>query len=835
MKFSLRINSVHVLAVVVCLAALICASCATQVVLKKAGKLESEGRYGEAYTNIVQALQGHPTSKDLMSEKERVGALFTAQLLRDEGQTATNNLIRRIQLLETAGSIGVTNQGEIAVSLDRLRSLRKSLSAQADDLTNSTDLAVMVQTAKSLLVYADVDSDLRDKVQSPSAADHAEKLLLQLVAANDLRRARSCGKNAQDVWGISEITGIVVGVEADLLRSCLRSLVPESSQDQSLGNKTVRRLIDVLFNPGDIAALDAYQKDRNALTKADLPDAKVFLLGALSKQESNYFHADIVPATVFGRDHYISVSGTNCADFLVEFNVTDAAYGLKTEDHAVYSRYYAGDTQVHNPDYDRIAVAYQQAQSAQMSANYAQQVNPNVVNMIIAIKTAKNANEIATLLANTPRYNSVPVYQDYELKQRDVTTVCHFQAELAVVDSGDGSNVWSQIIDTNRSYAFKETIGAHPQDHDGYRNEAMPAGWAESCLEKCVASELNGAVSSLSDGYTMATVHKIVEIQKGGRDAAAVEMALALAFQTEGSQPIGEGKVGGWRSEPGMVALQHEVERLAFDHEKAPSLDLGSNIVRQVMLRLGSLLGAQSSEVRDEVANANPLEFRQSETQMPRPTNTAVMASIFSGQIKNSPSGAHVNAKIKPAFEATVTVYTDQGSGSGFVISTNGYLVTNHHVVQGASRVLVAGQDGRKITAEIVESNAARDLAILKVSGRDWTPVQLGDMDSVGVGDNVYAIGSPGGIDTVLEFTATRGIVSSIREFPSPANPNVQVQYIQTDAAINSGNSGGPLLNDAGKVIGINSEKIVGVGKQGLGFAISVDELKKLYFRYLNN
>ena len=108
-------------------------------------------------------------------------------------------------------------------------------------------------------------------------------------------------------------------------------------------------------------------------------------------------------------------------------------------------------------------------------------------------------------------------------------------------------------------------------------------------------------------------------------------------------------------------------------------------------------------------------------------------------------------------------------------------------------------------------------------------------MDNVGMGDTVFAIGSPGGVDTVLEFTATRGIVSSVREFPSTANPNINVQYIQTDAAINSGNSGGPLVNDAGKVIGVNSSKIVGVGKQGLGFAISVDEIKKLYFRYLNN
>lgn len=104
------------------------------------------------------------------------------------------------------------------------------------------------------------------------------------------------------------------------------------------------------------------------------------------------------------------------------------------------------------------------------------------------------------------------------------------------------------------------------------------------------------------------------------------------------------------------------------------------------------------------------------------------------------------------------------------------------------------------------------------------------------VGDSVYALGSPGGAqDTLLEFTATKGVVSGIRDFPSEANPNVNVQYLQTDAAINAGNSGGPLVNEAGRVIGVNTSKIVGASTQGLGFAVSIDEVKKLFYRYLAN
>ena len=86
-----------------------------------------------------------------------------------------------------------------------------------------------------------------------------------------------------------------------------------------------------------------------------------------------------------------------------------------------------------------------------------------------------------------------------------------------------------------------------------------------------------------------------------------------------------------------------------------------------------------------------------------------------------------------------------------------------------------------------------------------------------------------------MQQTVTRGVVSGIRDFASEANANIKVEYIQTDAAINAGNSGGPLVNEAGKVIGVNTLKLVGRGVEGLSFAISINEVKKLFFRYLGN
>jgi serine protease Do len=114
--------------------------------------------------------------------------------------------------------------------------------------------------------------------------------------------------------------------------------------------------------------------------------------------------------------------------------------------------------------------------------------------------------------------------------------------------------------------------------------------------------------------------------------------------------------------------------------------------------------------------------------------------------------------------------------------------------------------------------------------------LQLGDIDAIKIGEPAYAIGSPGGSDNaVLQQTVTRGIVSGVRDFASEANANIKVEYIQTDAAVNAGNSGGPLVNEAGRVIGVNTHKLVGRGVEGLSFAISVNEVRKLYFRYLSN
>jgi putative serine protease PepD len=176
---------------------------------------------------------------------------------------------------------------------------------------------------------------------------------------------------------------------------------------------------------------------------------------------------------------------------------------------------------------------------------------------------------------------------------------------------------------------------------------------------------------------------------------------------------------------------------------------------------------------------------------------------------------------------------TQQGTatGSGFVVSSDGYIVTNDHVVDGASSVKVKVGDGKTMDAKVVGTDASTDLALLKVDASNLTPLTLGDSGQVEVGDPAYAIGNPYGLDRTL----TTGVISALqREISSPNGYTIN-DVLQTDAAINPGNSGGPLFNSAGQVIGVNSQiETSGSssggegGNVGIGFAIPSNTVKSV-------
>lgn len=172
-----------------------------------------------------------------------------------------------------------------------------------------------------------------------------------------------------------------------------------------------------------------------------------------------------------------------------------------------------------------------------------------------------------------------------------------------------------------------------------------------------------------------------------------------------------------------------------------------------------------------------------------------------------------------------------QGSGSGVIFREDGYIVTNNHVIKGASSLIVSLADGRDVEATVIGADEATDLAVIKIEADNLTVASFGDSDALQVGELVVAIGNPLGSD--FARTVTDGIVSGKDRTLKVGDQTYQL--LQTNAAINSGNSGGALVNSTGQVIGINSVKVEQAGVEGLGFAIPINEAKPIIEELMNN
>nr|WP_083466334.1 trypsin-like peptidase domain-containing protein [Kibdelosporangium sp. MJ126-NF4] len=225
------------------------------------------------------------------------------------------------------------------------------------------------------------------------------------------------------------------------------------------------------------------------------------------------------------------------------------------------------------------------------------------------------------------------------------------------------------------------------------------------------------------------------------------------------------------------------------------------------------------------------------------PSSAPISQSV--GNNKATDVSAIADKVLPSVVQVNVRSGNAQGLGSGVILTADGRILTNNHVVAGASQVTVTTNDGRTYQAKVVGTDAASDLAVLQLQGASGlTPAALGDSGAVKIGDQVVAIGSPGG----LQGTVTTGIVSALNRdvnvsedegrgnpYASNNNGGEQTTYkaIQTDASINQGNSGGPLVNSAGQIIGINSAIYSPVstpdgkaGSVGIGFAIPINDAK---------
>jgi S1-C subfamily serine protease len=177
-------------------------------------------------------------------------------------------------------------------------------------------------------------------------------------------------------------------------------------------------------------------------------------------------------------------------------------------------------------------------------------------------------------------------------------------------------------------------------------------------------------------------------------------------------------------------------------------------------------------------------------------------------QLSSNDFSGIVNEIIKSA----VSVLTDRGQGSGAFITGSGHIITNDHVISGASQIRVLTHDKLLRNAQLIGTDPSSDIAVLKITNTSYPRLRFEESSNVRVGEKVIAVGNPGGFD----FTVTEGIVSAVNR--KTTNNHL---YVQTDVPINPGNSGGPLVNTKGRIVGINNFKIKGF--EGVGFALQAD------------
>lgn len=291
-------------------------------------------------------------------------------------------------------------------------------------------------------------------------------------------------------------------------------------------------------------------------------------------------------------------------------------------------------------------------------------------------------------------------------------------------------------------------------------------------------------------------------------------------------------------------AVDHEYE-IKLEKMKTKNRILGLLTVIFISVAAITVVFAFTKNSRDKQSPDTDDGIYSSDTQTDAPANTHFSPEFTDYQdlpiVQQSSEGRQELTPTEvynSCVDSTVIIYSYEGNqiktptafATGTVLSEDGFIITNHHVVEGFTNFSIQTHDGREYEALLVGSDEKTDLAVIKAVGARLTPAQFGYVSEMNVGDSVYAIGNPSG----LNGSITTGIVSSLDRTISSLDPYT-ISHLQIDAAVNTGNSGGELINKFGQVVGIVDAKFVADFAEGIGFAISMDEAKPIIEDIIKN
>ena len=271
--------------------------------------------------------------------------------------------------------------------------------------------------------------------------------------------------------------------------------------------------------------------------------------------------------------------------------------------------------------------------------------------------------------------------------------------------------------------------------------------------------------------------------------------------------------------------FNYKIQLVKQDYESKIS-DLSQNLdknfksLKNDVGNLGSNMSSQIGILDARLENFKKQNQKDLNTLLQLIDQIEQQSNIKLDELKNEVKNIRIqsadfSAIVNDVLQSVVSVGTNLGQGSGAIIDEKGYIVTNVHVISGASTINVVTYSGNTYKAILAGYDVNADIAVLKIETQNLKALDFGNSNDIVVGERVIAAGNPAG----LSFTVTEGIVSAFRTFND-------IKYVQTDVPINPGNSGGPLLNPKGEIIGINNFKVGGF--ESLGFAISSNEVKSV-------